>query len=537
VSRQAKSRKRAFHSPTNAPRLRLLRDSLRPNFWTLLVAAISATVAPVAFTKHLPMQDLPVLASMARALAQGGESQWCSRLEMSLGLRPYAAFFVPASALARVVDAIDAVRLLTAMYVVALPLAVAIWLQALGKRRPWTAILVVPLTYSDIYTLGLLNYLWSMVLAFLAAAAAIRIAKDDARMRAAIAFSVIAILMLLLHPFGVALTALLIIPGLPAFIRRPRRLLWIAGAALPLAFLVLYFKDTLQPALGPSHSLPMQIKLHYLLMTPWILLEGGTPALAIAAMICAAFVVFVLIVDLRHRGILTLVRQSSSLSCLAAVLVAVGLYAVLPFVSGDTVWIDLRIAPVVWILLIALIDTEGRNQRSALIASSVLVAITVAGVSLVHSRFDREIAPLDTTIEAIEPDSRVLAIALDLTSDAYTPFYSRSGAIQYFSLYVGFGNYYHALKGGFSPFMTFGYAWSPLRLNPLPQSLTFGSADVFQPAALLRRLPELSNEFDYLLLRTRDRLGFPWVGSQASLVSEAGEFSAWRLDHGHRQLR
>ncbi len=519
-----------------------IADQRRPDVALLLVWMVlnALFLLPVLLTDHLPMQDVPNHLAIIKTLAdRHTDPSWSEHFESRLGLRPYVAYYAAGTFLAERVGADVANRILLGLYVAAFPLSCLCLAAAIDRGRCWAALFAFLLVYSDAYLVGFVNYLLSLPMVLFAAALAVRfVRKDSAGIPAATGLGALAILIHLTHPFGVLVLVGLIVALLPFVASGLRRCLWIGAALVPALTALVVSAGQRPPAQGVLR-LPFAFKLEYLLRTPFMLLDFPDESVFFAA--TGLTVVLIGLVLRRavqsgrwsHQAQRAAPAARRPICALALALFTIA-YAAAPFAVASTVWLDLRLAPIVWILVFLGAGGWPTACRLGKGISVLLCLVSWAGVARVHRDFSREIAPLFSVLADMEPDRRVLPIAWDPESSAVNPFYVRDEIIPCFTPYAHFGSYYHLTKGGRSPWMTFhaDLEWIPLRLNDPYYQAAFDIADPFLPHLIMEGLPDRAAHFDYLLIRGAGPDVREWIERVAVLKARAGPFAAYEFDLG-----
>ena len=343
----------------------------------------------------------------------------------------------------------------------------------------------------------------------------------------------ISFLLFLTHPISCALLPVLAaILALPQLASAPR-LVWLLGAWIPAGGVLLRWSTSdASPSMGQMTYLPFDFVLEYLARTPLILVSGWplwVGAFLGSVLLMLAF--FSLGKGFQHkRGLLQ--RLSPFRSPLLGTLAFVILYFLIPFQVGATIWLNLRLAVVVWVLIFLLVGDAMVRHRVGRLALVSLCLLQFGSVAQAHYAFGREVHSLLTVVEALEPKGRVLPLALTRDSDVPTPFYRgdpRAAFGSRFTYYLHFGSYYHMTKSGVSPWMTFHASLPhvPLGIRSAFYEYGFGISDPFFPERLLPRLPDLAPHFDYILLRNASPAVSDGMKRIFPLFYDAGEYEVY----------
>jgi hypothetical protein len=488
-----------------------------------LLAILSCVI--VFSPRYLPCQDFPNHVAITRGLmdlAAGDET--ANRFYAStLGLKPYHGYYLLARALGSVAGADVANRILIAIAVLGIPLSLCLLLVALDPEKKWLSLLGFGLAFSDIYFVGFAGFLLAIPCMLVSWALCVRLVRStEVGLGPVLAMNGALLLAWLLHPFA-AMLGLGGIGVLGIALTRDLRLLTrLVAGALPMGLATLAWVLS-SPVASRASRLPMVFKIEYFARTPVFGPDcAGALPLAVAALALGVFAGCGLHAALRARA-----RPAFAPSLLALALLGVFLAA--PFAAGSVVWLDLRVAPVAWLAIVAALPAAWVSTRLARGAVVAAAGAALAGVLVCHVRFDREMAPLSNVIEAMPAGRRVLPIVADPSSAACRPFYARSGRIPFYSPYAHFASYGIAQKGGITPFVTFHpkLRWIPLRLRDPYYEAEFSIAEPFRPKALLERLPALAPHFDVILVRGVDDAAATRLDAVAKRIAEDGAFSLY----------
>ena len=490
--------------------------------------ALALFSCAILFTPdYLPCQDFPNHVAITRGLLDldAGDEAAREFYRSSLGFKPYHGYYLLSVALGHVVGADLANRLLLAAAVVGIPLSLCFLLVALDPAKQWLALPGFALAFSDIYFVGFAGFLLAIPCILAAWALTVRLGRGMGGRIAGIVFMNVALLAAwLLHPFA-AMLALggVVVLGL-ALTREPRRLVTIVAGAAPMAVATFAWL-MLSPVSSRATRMPILFKIEYFLRAPVFASDcAGGVAMAVAV------VTFGVLAGCGiHAALQAKSRPDAPPSLLFLALMV--LYFAAPFAAGSVVWLDLRMVPVAWLVLLAALPAGFASTGLARGAAVLATLAALAGASVVHLRFDREIAPLTTVVEALAPARRVLPIVADASSSACRPFYARSRQIPFYSPYAHFASYGIARKGGVTPFVTFHpkLLWIPLRLQDPYYEAEFGIAEPFRPGALLERLPALASHFDMILVRGADDATAARIASVATKIAGEGPFALYEV--------
>ncbi len=435
--------------------------------WVVAVAvATAAAIVPLWAGEVLPYQDAPQHLASVRVLADFhtpgfGFDRW---FELDLRRLQYLGFYLPAAAIAKLVGADVAVRLLLSLIAVAWTAAFWMFLGAFGRDRRLAVFAPATFHAAPLY-LGFFNFVESVPLAIAIVALTEReFAAPSSRRAALIAIG--AAVLLWLHPsalaFAIAAAAVLALTS-----GRPARRM--ARALLPYAPAVLLLGAWAAQALAtrdgagaqgrtPPHWFPLGTRV-------LDLLRYGNVLAGHADEICM-LVLAVLF------GALTLARPRPAIERAWRVPLLAGLtllaYLIAPFDMGYMGYIGLRALPFLVLLAIAS-PAIANGGRTPVILAAVVAVTVVYSARLVsaYRAFDREaeIGELAQVLRAADPGKRLIAI-LDATD---------SRVVQ-FQAYLHFAAYYEVLRGGRARYNFAETPWTPVRFRhgeepvPLPRS-------------------------------------------------------------------
>jgi hypothetical protein len=209
-------------------------------------------LAPLLAARYLPGLDLPFHLAMVDMLGKAADpaSPYAPHYEGAVAAAPYAAHYLTLRFLSAVLPLMAAHKLVTALYVAALPLATAFLLSSCGRSRV-PALLAFPLAYNLTLHYGFVSFAFSLpVLLALLACLARFLNEPGVKIWPALATALAAGLLFLCHLqnflFGVCAGLAFIAFGHADW---RRRLLALATFAPATALLVRWH---LQSASGPG---------------------------------------------------------------------------------------------------------------------------------------------------------------------------------------------------------------------------------------------------------------------------------------------
>ncbi len=157
-------------------------------------------LAPLFATRLLPGLDLPFHIAAADMLAKAGDpaSPYAPYYEGGLRLAPYAAHFLALDVLGKVMGLLVAHKLIIALYIAGLPLAMASLLAACGRSRV-PALLAFPLAYNLTLHYGFVSFALSLPVVLLLLASMAKLALTRGRRLVMLWWSVTAVVAFLLY--------------------------------------------------------------------------------------------------------------------------------------------------------------------------------------------------------------------------------------------------------------------------------------------------------------------------------------------------
>ena len=506
----------------------------RPTWAFLVLVAIF--VAPIWMTPLPPGMDTPNHLAIVETLSrQDAEPEWHSHFEDRRALgSPYGTYYALGLSFMPWLSAAEAHRVIMSAYAILLPLSFAYLVYSFRPRDHWSPLFGFLLIYSDSYFVGFTNYLLALPLLLFSVALSVRLVRKPAGGYViALALAGASVLLFLTHPISLGLLPILGgILGLPRM-ASPHRLVWVLVAWLPGGFLLLrWMLSQSSPSTGRITYLPLDFNLEYLMRTPAIIISGWPLVLE---MVLAGVLIGVAWRPwgARFRGVSQLkLWASPPLISMLGVLGFLLFYLLMPFQVGATIWLNLRIAVLAWVLIFLVLgDAMVRNLlgKAALVGLCVLQLTTVVDA---HRAFGEELNSLFEVMEGLEPEARVLPLALTGESEVPTPFYKGDPRARFaarFSYFLHFGSCYHLEKAGLSPWMTFHASLPHVPLgirSPFIQS-NFRISDPFFPEQILTRLPDLAPHFDYILLRNKQSGISEGMRQTYPLIRDVGTYEAY----------
>jgi len=377
-----------------------------------------ATALPIWTNALPPLQDYPYhLAQVAVLLAGDGPgSPFAAHFTTDPGARPYAAFYLAATALARGMPVELAGR-------AALSLPALLWGALLvgGLRRstgpPWGALVLLPLSLGLSHHLGFVNYLWSLPLLGLALEDLARLAAGEGGRSTGLRLGAWIAALFLTHPFTflafLGLAALR--SGMEARSPGARRRAWLAIVLAALAFGAWFAASAAwRGAAGPEGVHWLSIgRSAALLSMPVVGMRGG------GEVAWAPLVVWLALGGVLGRAAwkgrhARLGVGASRFWWLATGLAVVATFAA-PFRVGHYSYLNARI-PDVAFLALGMAAGGLRLGGAARLAGVGGVAAALALAGLQQQRVGRELEEVAPLLARIPAGASLLPLVFDATS-------------------------------------------------------------------------------------------------------------------------
>ena len=427
-------------------------------FAAVWIALAAAHVAPLLEVRYLPLCDLPEHLAQAaiRLRYQDPLMGFSEHYEVLGGLRPYDLHPALCQLALRVLDVRWAARALSALAVLAVPLALLRLVRSSG-RDPWFALLGFPLSYSGAFFWGFHAWLLGVSLLLFSLESLIRPPGRPAVRR--LVWLGWSALILLAHPLSWALFVLaaLVVAGLGARRDLPQRLLPLLPSSILFALWAResffggspiygnWWREGIGAWYGDGGALPARAlaSLTNVYVGPWdeAVLFGGT----------------LLLVFTRLRGGTgerNRATRPGGRGLPALALLCLLLWAFLPTgVRGFFAINDRFLLPAA-LLAIATVPRLHRAAARPVRTGLVVVAASSAAVHLAGFRaLGQENPGLESVAAAVPVGARVVDLILE----------PRSAHLLHPHPYAHYGAYVQAERGGLrvDTFRTIGIAYRP----------------------------------------------------------------------------
>jgi hypothetical protein len=385
-------------------------------FWGLFGLALGLFVALLWVAPIPPLTDFGGHVQMAHAWRHAEDPGLIDLIVRR------DAWWIPNVLLTRLVvilapalGEIDALALLLSLAILATALGL-VRLLAVMRRSRWLVFLALPLFWSGVFVLGLVNYVAALSLLPLALADALRLASapPGARLAPAIRLALLGALAFFLHTFA----SLLIVGavGMALLVTAPLRLFpLLLTPLIPTAALFLHWLLRVRTSMHELHTMtwPSLSEALAAIGIEFDVVSGPLDtACAATSAILAATLLLAPRRD-RHDRSSSPVRTDRALPAVVVSLLLAYLF-VLPEYVGDVFTGARVIAPMAWLAVLLPRPDVTRAVPRALLALGVLNALTAATAATYGvSRFsDAELAPLTPLIDRLPEGGRAQCVGV-----------------------------------------------------------------------------------------------------------------------------
>lgn len=424
----------------------------QPSFWKrtdrvflfCLFSLAFVSLLPIWGVPFLPMQDYPQHLFISKILATYNEPAYDWRAYYTVDLRPtpYSLSYIFKNLLARVVSLETAGRIFLSLYLGFTALLVAL----LRKRHrtagePWPLLLLFPFLFNQIYYLGFENYLISIPILFLCIEHLDLFADRKISAKSITIHSLLLVFLFAAHPYSPLVyivfcltTASIRLPDRAAFWRA------IAPAAILCSIFIawyLYFPAKLDPARYDNYGLrwwPVkETLLYYLLPFTGMRITGGVNWMVMTtwALLCAV----ILFEEIQRKERFYLPVKEARLFLLTLI----GCID-LPFGVGHYSYFNLRLAPILYILLCIILSQIPLKRSRGIILTGLAAFLVVSSLNLGRS-ISSETEEILPVLKKMEPNALILPLLFDTSSTELDPLF-------FFQFHAHDHDYYHVLVGG-----------------------------------------------------------------------------------------
>jgi hypothetical protein len=431
--------------------------------WRITLGAfLCLALWPLWSARFPPMQDYPQHLAQAHMLAERNNPAFDYQRYFEFHLRPvYATFYLTTLLFSRFVPAEAAGKLALSLY----PALVAVVIARLGRRgakgvAPWGALLFFPVAFNQQYFMGNVNYILSLPLLVLAL-----LDYEDLLGSPRGAWPITRqclwqVALAVTHPFSfLAYVSLAVVTTIVA--RRHTGEFWRKALAPMCMALILLLGCCLESMVKSSPEAAVPGGMDWIspkaalqfaaLMFTGMQWSGGIKAIPLILWgLMAAVVLGAMAAQWRERGPFSLLH--------GLWVAAAGLgFLVLPCRIGAYTGINLRLAPLLYFLIVLLV-AQVRFRSWWLYSFVALAGLCLVASVARQARLSAETEEIVPILQKIPANSRILPLVFDRASPELDSYW--------FDPHLHDHNYYHVLRGGgFSPYLPAAQL-NPVRYRP-----------------------------------------------------------------------
>ncbi|HEY6009892.1 MAG TPA: hypothetical protein VIX18_00370 [Nitrospirota bacterium] len=483
-------------------------------FASALVLLTILGLLAIWYPRFPPMQDYPQSLFMAHVLSSFADPalNWSEHYAANQHLGPYSLFFVIVGLFAKVVPVEIAGKLFISLALCLTAFLALAWNRAHAPDHPaWSALLLFPLLFSQVYYMGFVNYLISIPVLFLALLVHEKFIRHDRKPGTIISYLALLLLLLLAHPYTILVFLILsfVITLFSSDSGKKIPIGLIGPIAIAILFVLWYLStfgvspsqglDTVRIRWWPLRDVAGYFSLPFVGMR----ITNGPDLLTLLAwsIIAALFLV---------AGI----HQKQPLPFRSPVFIMLLLslagYAILPFWLGDYSYFNLRMSIVCYFLLaLALGNIRlGRWSRYALVILVCSIMLMTLRTHLALSAETEELLPL---FDRMKQNATVGCVDIGASPAAIDRHY-------FYQFHTHDHFYYHVVVGGGAAATLFDSKMNPIRVKE-----GIAMPDIF-------RAPQF---YQYILVRGR----LPWEQLFANTHRTVAQSGSWRLYERYNPLR
>ena len=429
----------------------------------LLAVVALATALPLLLVRYLPFTDLPehvaAIATMARLLPGGGGAP---AYAISWGSQ-YLLYDLAGAIVTRIIgDAVLANRLLLAAVAIAWPYALRSLVRALDRDER-VAILAPATFWNRALTIGFLPFVASVPLALFALSALLRQLAKPSR-KGALVLGALGLVLFYTHVSSFLVFAFA--GGVMTLVRAgrdPKRIVTTAAPLVPagIAAVVWWLGGSLAGEKNASSRLPGGTAFEAVPL--WAFDVWRTHADEVCATVWwCAFALFAASGLKRKSTTDDLKRGAFALAPLAC---ALAVYALTPFHVGPAGYLDVRLAPMIALLMIPILRPSeesggGSRVRQRTLAPIVLASLAALGnaatATVEMTRVQHEmLGDFDGLLAKMKPNTKLALLNFDQRSPRF-----------YFWPYVFAGSYHRLAPGAVAAYSFTGMEHWPLHYTP-----------------------------------------------------------------------
>lgn len=381
-------------------------------------------LVPIWLVRYVPTQDGPSHVYNAYVIRHYHDASHYPRFQQVYGLHlqempPNVAGHLLMATLMVCVAPLIAEKILLSIYVAGFLILGRRWILAVVPQQRIAPLLLFPLVYNYLLQMGLYNFclgvvvwLWGLVVYLKH--------EDRLNARRAAGFTAIAVLCFFCHL--VACLLLLLVVAVLLLLRRERtgkqrlrEMLYVLPAcALPAWHLGTHlFEYSSQRYWHLSQSLAYlargQLAVSFSAAQAWLGMAVGT---------LLALLIALSVFKTGRAGTWPSPRRLTSTlqgRVVIGALVAAALYCLIPESSGGGLFLHARVACCLYLLVLPCLDVRVGGRLGRLLAAAMIALAVANGVYLVrwYTMLDRELTQFSAGVDAVQRDSRVMALVFD----------------------------------------------------------------------------------------------------------------------------
>lgn len=490
-------------------------SSPEKRLFTFAVGLLTALgLLAIWFPRFSPMQDYPQSLFMAHVLSSFTDPgfNWSVYYRTNLHIGPYSFFFVIVGLFAKVVPIEIAGKLFISLALCLTAFLSLAWNRTPAPEHPaWSALLLFPLFFSQVYYMGFVNYLISIPVLFLALLVHEKFIRHDRKPGTITGYIALLLLLLLAHPYTILVFLILsFVITLFSSASGKQFAIGLIGPLVIAVLFVLWYLSTF--GLSPTHGLdtvrirwwPLRdVAGYFSLPFVGMRITNGPDILTLLAWSIIAVLFLV-------AGI----RQKSPLRFRSPVFIMLMLslagYVILPFWLGDYSYFNLRMSIVCYFLLALALGSIrlGTWSRYALV-------ILVSGIMLMtlktHMALSAETEELLPLFDRMKRNAAAGSVDIDASPAAIDRHY-------FYQFHAHDHFYYHVVVGGGAAAALFDSKMNPIRVRE-----GIAMPDIFS-------VPQF---YQYILVRGR----LPWGQLFARTHQPVARSGSWQLYERNKPLR
>lgn len=451
-----------------------------PLLWVVLY------LTPFFAFDYLAQQDTPnhmAITKILNDLDNGAEAN--ENYDKNLKFAPYALYYFVTKNLIHVLTPAWAHKLVYLFIFLASGFFIFKTLALTGNYDHVKVFLLLPLAYSTNFVMGFAPFQLSVPFGLGAAYLLLRELQTSAGFKNFALIALALLLACLAHPLGLAYVGFALGALLLGSFASYKKWLALAAASVPALTLQLatMTKQEFEPVYATLYEKTVNLMLY-----PFAAIDGSHYLLnliipGVIVTVCAVFVF------LNRRSYLWHQRENRQYFTLAVTAVLlVGLYFALPYKPNhDSVYIDFRLASLIWVFMILALPTM-KSRLFSLVVQGVLV-FHIHSVYKMHRSYNDNVEKVVQIAERMEKGKTFIPFNYEFVADDYLLYvvkFNNRESRRLFpaTSFVHHLTYINILNGGASPFLTFSptLKWIPI-VNKTPTFDRLIITDIFRPTS------------------------------------------------------